>query len=129
MFSYDAVRSVVSRAAWRASQSLFAAAVGLAVAAGTAAAQTKTAQIAGIVRDSSGGVLPGAIVTARQPSTGTVLERTTDAQGRFVLPELRVGQWDLTVTLSGFAPQTRRGIAIDIGRTVNLEFMLDVGGL
>ena len=86
-------------------------------------------EIGGVVRDSSGGVLPGAAITARHSASGTVVERVTDGRGRFYLAALRIGQWDITATLSGFAPQTQKGIVLEIGRTVGLEFTLEVGGL
>ena len=54
----------------------------LALSASAAAAQINTAEIAGIVRDSSGGVLPGATVTARHTAAGIVVERVTDGEGR-----------------------------------------------
>ncbi|MBI4887419.1 MAG: TonB-dependent receptor [Acidobacteria bacterium] len=98
-------------------------------AASAALAQTNTAEIGGVVRDGSGGVLPGALVTATHRSSGTVVERVTDEQGRFFLPALRIGEWDLTVALPGFAPQSRTGILLDIGRTLSLEFTLAVQGL
>ena len=47
-------------------------------------------------RDTSGGVLPGATVTATHPASGTVVERVTDGEGRFFLPALRIGQWEVT---------------------------------
>lgn len=91
--------------------------------------QTNTGEIAGIVGDSSRGVLPGATVTARHPASGTVLERVTDAQGRFFLPSLRIGSWNITATLRGFTPQTRKGIVVELGRTLSLEFTLGVQGV
>ena len=45
--------------------------------------QTNMGEIGGVVRDSSGGVLPGAAVTARHSASGTVVERVTDGRGRF----------------------------------------------
>jgi hypothetical protein len=94
-----------------------------------AAAQTNTAEIGGIVRDESAGVLPGAFVTATHPETGTTLERVTDVEGRFFLPALRIGSWDLSVALPGFATQTQKGVILEIGRSVNIEFTLPVQGL
>jgi hypothetical protein len=68
----------------------------LAVAVSAPAlAQTNTAEIAGLVRDSVGGVLPGVAITARHPDTGFSVERVTDAEGRFFLPALRVGTWEI----------------------------------
>src|SRR5437870_1886555 len=95
----------------------------------SAIAQTNTGEVVGIVRDTSGGVLPAAAVTARHIITGAVIERVTDAAGRFFLPALRTGQWDITASLTGFAPQTQKGIVLEMGRTLNLEFRLSVEGV
>jgi hypothetical protein len=91
-------------------------------------AQTNTGEISGVVRDSSGGVLPGATVVATHPSSGTVVERTTDPEGRVFLPGLRIGAWEIRVNLPGFAPQTQKAV-LEVGRTLNLAFTLSVGGL
>jgi carboxypeptidase family protein len=101
----------------------------LGAVAGPAGAQTNTAEIAGVARDASGGVLPGATISARHQATGIVVERITDDEGRFFLPALRIGVWDVTASLAGFAPQTQRGISLEVGRTLNLEFTLGVEGV
>jgi len=94
-----------------------------------AIAQTNTGEVSGVVRDISGGLLTGATVTARHAATGVVVERVTDSAGRFFLPALRTGQWDITASLTGFASQTQRGIVLEIGRTLNVEFRLGVEGV
>jgi hypothetical protein len=104
------------------------AAFALCASALPATAQTNTGEISGIVRDASGGVLPGATVTARHPASGTVAERVTDGEGRFFLPALRIGEWEVTAVLPGFALQTQR-IMLEIGRALGLEFTLGVEGL
>src|SRR5438552_9507176 len=86
----------------------------------SAIAQTNTGEVGGVVKDISGGVLPGATVTARHAATGAVVERVTDSAGRFFLPALRTGQWDITASLAGFAPQTQKGIVLEMGRTLNV---------
>ncbi|MBI2188598.1 MAG: carboxypeptidase regulatory-like domain-containing protein [Acidobacteria bacterium] len=101
----------------------------VAAIAPASAAQTNTGEIAGVIEDASGGVLPGATVVATHPASGAIVERVTDAAGRFVLPALRIGTWDVTVTMPGFAPQTRAGIQIEIGRTFTLDVTLAVQGL
>ncbi|MCC7007491.1 MAG: TonB-dependent receptor [Acidobacteria bacterium] len=88
-----------------------------------AAAQTNTGEISGLVRDATGGVVPGAIVTATHAASGTVASRTTDRDGRFFLPALRIGAWELTVSMSGFQPRTTR-VPLEIGRTLQLEIVL-----
>ena len=54
-------------------------------------AQFNTGEVGGVVRDASGGVLPGATVTATHPASGTIVERFTEADGRYFLPALRIG--------------------------------------
>ena len=94
-----------------------------------ASGQINTGEISGVVKDTSGGVMPGATVTARHPASGTVVERVTDGEGRFFLPALRIGQWEVTAALSGFATQTQKGIVLEIGRTLSIELSLGVEGL
>jgi hypothetical protein len=100
----------------------------LALAPSVARAQFNTGEISGIVRDSSGGVLPGAVVTARQAATGTALERITDLEGRFFFPSLRIGPWDVTATIVGLTPQTHK-VIVEIGRSLTVDFMLSVAGV
>ncbi len=92
-------------------------------------AQMNTGEISGVVEDSSGGVLPGATVIAIHPESGTLLERISDSQGRYFLPALRTGTWNITVTMPGFAVQTQQGIDLEIGRTLELTFTLSLEGV
>src|SRR5262245_1835231 len=94
-----------------------------------ALSQFNAGEIGGVVKDVSGGVLPGATVTAVHTASGTSVERVSDGRGRFFLPALRIGQWDIRVSLAGFATQTRRGIILDVGRSLDLEFMLSLQGV
>ncbi len=91
--------------------------------ASVALAQYNTGEIGGVVRDASGGVLAGATVTATHPATGTKVQRVTEADGRYFLPALRIGQWDIDVTLSGFATQ-RQTLILEVGRTLAVDFAL-----
>jgi hypothetical protein len=91
-------------------------------------AQTNTGEIAGVVRDSSGAVLPGAAVAARHDASGLLVERVTDADGRFFLPALRIGAWEITASLAGFAPQ-KQAVVLEVGRTVALELTLGLAAL
>jgi hypothetical protein len=98
-------------------------------AAATASAQTNTGEIGGIVKDASGGVIPGTTVTAKRAATGTALTRITDNEGRFFFPALQPGAWDMAVSLPGFTTQTRNGIPLEIGKTLSLEFTLEVASV
>src|SRR3954463_5659439 len=81
-----------------------------------------TAQISGTVRDESGGVLPGAAVTATQTDTGVTRTVVTEADGAYVLANLPLGPYRLDVQLSGFRGYSRTGIVLN----VNAQPVIDV---
>ena len=102
---------------------------GLLSVGAAASAQTNTGEIGGIVVDASGGVLPGSTVVAFHPASGFTIERVTDAEGRFFLPALPTGGWDVTAELPGFQRVTQTGITLELGRTLQLEFTLSLGAI
>lgn len=94
-----------------------------------ATAQYNTGEIAGIVRDAQGGVLPGALVVAEHTATGHRVERVTSPEGRFLLPGLQVGEYRITVELAGFKRHVRPGIVVNVGETLELTVVLELGGV
>src|SRR5437762_3128585 len=89
-----------------------------------------TGSIAGIVRDASGAVLPGATVTVR----GAALRResvsaVTSPEGAYRVPLVPPGTYDVTVELTGFSPQTRRNVEVVINQQTTLDFALPVAGV
>lgn len=89
--------------------------------------QTNTGAIGGIVRDESGGVLPGATVVATHVYTAFAVQRVTDADGRFFIPSLPIGEWEITAELQGFSRSVQTGIELQIGRTLDLRLQLELG--
>ena len=94
-----------------------------------ALAQTNTGAIGGMVVDASGGVLPGSTVVAAHSASGFTIARVTDTEGRFFLPALPTGGWDVTAELPGFQRVTQTGITLELGRTLQLEFTLSLGAI
>ncbi|MCX6551816.1 MAG: TonB-dependent receptor [Acidobacteria bacterium] len=86
-------------------------------------------QISGIVKDASGGVLPGVTVTATNTDTG--IERTvyTTGEGAFNLPSLPVGPYKLTASLTGFTTYVQSGIVLQVGSNPTINVTLSVGGV
>src|SRR5688572_27595096 len=77
---------------------------------GAVAAQ-QASGIAGVVRDSSGGVLPGVTVEAASPALiEKVRTVVTDGEGRYNIVDLRPGSYVVTFSLSGFNTLRRDGI-------------------
>ena len=93
-------------------------------------AQTgSTAQITGTVRDSSGGVLPGADVTATQTETGFKRTVVTESNGGYTLSNLPIGPYRLEVSLSGFRSYARTGIVLQVNSNPVLDVALQLGDL
>src|SRR5438034_6025356 len=69
--------------------------------------------ISGLVRDASGGVLPGVTVEA---ASSALIERSrsvvTDANGQYLLVDLRPGVYSVTFTLPGFSTLKRDGLEV-----------------
>src|ERR1044071_6471055 len=84
-----------------------------------AAAQS---QIAGVVKDESGGVLPGVTVEAASPA---LIEKAktavTDANGRFTIVDLRQGTYKVTFTLTGFQTVVRDGVELPANFTATIN--------
>jgi hypothetical protein len=96
----------------------------------SSAAQAQEGQVAGTVRDSSGGVLPGVTVEVTSPALIEKLRTTTtDSDGQYRLTNLPVGTYTVTFTLSGFAPQKFEDIVLTSGFTAPVNATLGVGGL
>ena len=93
----------------------------------SAGAQTNTGEISGTVHDESGGVLPGATVVVTHPASGFEAERVSDANGRFFMSSLPIGEWNLVVELPGFSRVVQRGIVLGIGSTLDLRLQLGLG--
>src|SRR5581483_702688 len=79
-----------------------------------ASASAQDAEVHGIVRDTSGAVVPGASVTLAHPATGQEQTLTTDGAGRYAFALLSPGDYVLTVALQGFQ-SARDTLAIDTG--------------
>jgi hypothetical protein len=95
-------------------------------APGALLGQETTGAIEGVVRDTSGGVLPGATVQAQGPA-GTLVA-VADARGEFRFPRLPSGRYKVTATLSGFAPGEGE-VDLTIGSTQRVDFSLALTGI
>jgi hypothetical protein len=87
-------------------------------------AHAQNAQITGTVKDASGGVIPGASITARNVDTGFTRTGVTDSQGEYRLPSLPPGRYAVTTELSGFTTEARPDIVLIIDQTAIINFAL-----
>jgi outer membrane receptor protein involved in Fe transport len=97
--------------------------------AGVTALGQSTALFQGTVTDQKGGVVPNATVIVRNQATG--IERTvqTDSSGNFQVAALPAGTYSVEVQAQGFKSAAVSDLSIEVARTVNKNFELQVGTL
>src|SRR5829696_1486037 len=86
--------------------------------------------IAGVVKDTSGAVMPGATVEASSPA---LIERTrsvvTDGAGQYKIIDLSPGIYEVVITLTGFKSVRRSGIVLEGNFTAQVNAELQVGSV
>ena len=106
------------------------ACISILILCGTAAYAQDTitfASVSGRVTDPSGLVIAGAHVSARRTETNRTAATLTDREGRFRLPYLKVGAYEVTVSHPGFAQEVRP-VALTVGSAFELAIELAVAG-
>ncbi len=89
-----------------------------------------TGAISGTVKDAQGAVIPGATVLAVHQPSGSTYEAVTQADGRFVMPGMRVGgPYTVTASLPGFTSEAKNNIVVSLGVTQDLDFGLRVANV
>jgi hypothetical protein len=92
-----------------------------------AEAQALKATILGRITDSSGGAMPNAKVTVRNVDTGLNQSVTTDAQGRYNIPDLDIGNYEAAAEMTGFKKITHQNVVLSVGSQVVIDFSMEVG--
>src|SRR5882724_3593573 len=82
------------------------------------------ATLEGIVRDTSGAVIPNSKITLHNPLTNQSRTVTTDEQGFFRAEQLSVGTYEVRVEQTGFAPYRQAGVGVRLGQTFHLDIVL-----
>jgi len=88
-----------------------------------------TAQIAGTVKDESGGVLPGVTITVTQTNTSATRTAVSDEAGGYVIPNLPVGPYRLEATLQGFRTYVQQGLVLTVNATPTVNITMALGQL
>jgi len=94
-----------------------------------ALAQQTTGNITGRVLDEQGAAVPGATVTAKNPSTGFTRTDASDAEGIYRLSALPVGKYDVTAELPGFTTVAKQAIEVNVGQTQAVDFSLKIASV
>src|ERR1700738_1757475 len=93
----------------------------------TAPAFAQTAEISGIVTDSSGARVPNANVTVLNRDTGISRSADSNADGFYSVPLLQPGNYMITAKRAGVATQVRTGITLEVGAQQVLNLTMQLG--
>jgi hypothetical protein len=90
-------------------------------------AQAATATILGTVTDMSGAAVPGAAVQVKNVGTGITQSTVSDSVGRYNVPDLGIGEYEIQATSTGFSSVVHKGITLAVGSQAVVDFSLPVG--
>ena len=99
----------------------------LVAVAGILAGQTVSTQILGLVSDTSGAVVPGAVIKVTRIATGDVRTTRSNDTGNYVFPLLDIGEYEVSCSAAGFKTDVRRHIVLQLQDKLRIDFQLTVG--
>src|SRR5258705_5263051 len=79
--------------------------------------QVSTSEIIGVVKDTTGAVVPGAEVSLKSPESGFVRSTLSNQTGNYVLTVIPPGRYQLRATGKGFSTLAQE-IVLEVGRSV-----------
>jgi hypothetical protein len=85
--------------------------------------------ILGVVKDTSGAVVPEATVTIANIETGLSRTVPSGADGAFRAPALPVGRYDLRIEKTGFNAEVQRGLILEVGQELVVNASLQIGAV
>src|SRR5215831_11929280 len=106
---------------------MLALALAMLVPPRAAAQASYTAQLSGVVTDSSGAIIPDAKVTLTDEATNIATTTSTNASGVYVLTNLRPASYSIRVEARGMSPQERKGVVVAVSQQATLNFSLSPG--
>jgi outer membrane receptor protein involved in Fe transport len=86
-----------------------------------------TASISGRITDASGAAIPAAPVVLKNTDTSVSQTVNTDAQGRYLVPDLPIGPYQVSASKQGFQRAVRSGITLTVGSSPVVDLQLTVG--
>jgi hypothetical protein len=92
-----------------------------------AMAQSDHGGIGGTILDSSGSVVTGAEISAKGADTGSVYTASSGPTGGYLIHDVLVGSYDVTVTAPGFKTSVKTSVLVLINTTSTLDFALELG--
>ena len=90
-------------------------------------AQEVTAAINGVITDPSGAAISGAKVTVKDLDRGTVFPASTDSVGRYSLPRLPVGRYEVRAENPGFQTAIQSPVVLVLNQVAKIDFQMAIG--
>ena len=103
--------------------------LGLFLADSALAQLASQTALVGTVTDTGGLVVPGAQVTAVNVGTKDTYEATTNSEGYYNIQFVRIGTYEITITMSGFQTFKASGVEVTTNQVVRTNAVLQVGGV
>src|SRR5262249_29962800 len=91
-------------------------------------AQTQ-GEITGVIRDTSGAVVPGATITVTNPATNFTRTAVSNEAGVYNFPALQPGKYNLKVEMTGFRTVSRNDVELQVQQSARLDFAMEVGSV
>jgi hypothetical protein len=102
----------------------------LLLALGITVGQTVTSQeISGVVQDTSGSVVPNVTVTVKNLETGLARTAQTNENGFYVVSNLAIGTYEVSVEAKGFKRSISTGIVLNVNSKLSVNARLEVGNI
>src|SRR3954453_21213299 len=87
--------------------------------------QSASASLTGVVRDSTGAVVPNAAVRATNTGTSAEFQTTTNSEGQYTIRTMPVGVYRVAIEATGFKRQERTDVRLQIDEVVRVDATLD----
>ena len=90
-------------------------------------AQYDNGSVVGTIRDSTGAPIPSAAVKITNTATGVVTNGAADKTGDYEFPSVRVGNYTVTASATGFADAVAQNILVSVGNRQRIDLTLKIG--
>jgi hypothetical protein len=99
------------------------------VFADRARGQLDQGSVTGVVRDSTGGVIAGSLVTLTNLDTGLSLQARTDGSGVYVFSPVKIGRYTVSASAPGFKTTVQENLQLNVQERLNVALSLSPGAV
>ncbi|MGA2048447.1 MAG: TonB-dependent receptor [Terracidiphilus sp.] len=97
------------------------------VASQQAFAQVDEGSISGTIQDTTGAVVPGALVTLLNTDQGITLQTTSGSTGAYTFSPVRAGHYKISATAKGFSKTTQDNVTVNVAQSLLVNIQLKLG--